>query len=207
MTDAEVEAFLRSLPDAQHVTAAFDGDATVAGITENVQFNAYRGDSAHLGFRVLDGRWITGPGEVAVAGEVLRLTGKSVGDSLTVSIGDQTTPLKIVGEIFGTDSEIYVDWATASTKDSNWIPVDYYIGLAPGVTAQQFIDRVADGGNAGLAAEPWDEDGQVDMASLLTVIGALTLALLVVAGLGVAHTVVLNTRERRRDSPSSRPWA
>ena len=37
------------------------------------------------------------------------------------------------------------------------------------------------------------------MAPLLTVIGALTLGLLVVAGLGVAYTVVLNTRERRRD--------
>ncbi|HEY2947289.1 MAG TPA: FtsX-like permease family protein [Micromonosporaceae bacterium] len=198
MTDAEVEAFLRSLPGAQHVTAEFNGDATVAGITENVQFHAYRGDSAHLGFRVLDGRWITGPGEVAVAGEVLRLTGKSVGDSLTLFIGDQTITLKIVGEIFGAHSEIYVDWASVSTKDSESNPISYYIGLAPGVTAKQFIDSVADGGNAGLLAELWDELG-INMASLLTVIGALTLALLVVAGLGVAHTVVLNTRERRRD--------
>jgi putative ABC transport system permease protein len=198
MTDAEVEAFLRTVPGAQHVTAAINGDATVAGITENVEFHAYRGDSAHLGFRVLDGRWITGPGEVAVAGEVLRLTGKSVGDRLTVSIGDLTFTLKIVGEIFGAHSEIYVDWASVSTRDSESELVTYYIGLAPGVTAKQFIDSVADGGYAGLVAQPWDEDG-INMASLLTVIGALTLALLVVAGLGVAHTVVLNTRERRRD--------
>ena len=66
------------------------------------------------------------------------------------------------------------------------------------MAATQFIDHVVDGENAGLLAQPWDEDG-LDMAPLLTVISALTLGLLVVAGLGVAYTVVLNTRERRRD--------
>ncbi len=68
MTDAEVEAFLRTVPGAQHVTAATDGDASVGGITENVVFHAYRGDSDQLGFRVVDGRWFAGPGEVAVGG-------------------------------------------------------------------------------------------------------------------------------------------
>jgi putative ABC transport system permease protein len=84
-----------------------------------------------------------------------------------------------------------------SFPESMDLPSRYLVGLAPGITADQYIDSVADGGNAGLiAAHP---ESQMDMLPLRIVIGTLTVLLMLVAGLGVAHTVVLNTRERRRD--------
>jgi putative ABC transport system permease protein len=198
MTAAEVEAFLRSVPGARYVTAVFQDEAAVAGITENAPLYAYRGDAAHLGYQILDGRWIAGAGEAVVGAETLRLTGKSLGDSLTLSIAGQTVTVKIVGELFGVHSDIHVDLASVPFMESESGMDTYYVGLKPGVTANQFIDRVATGGNAGLIAQQPDTD-EISMAPLLTVIGALTLALLIVAGLGVAHTAVLNTRERRRD--------
>jgi putative ABC transport system permease protein len=133
-----------------------------------------------------------------VGAETLRLTGKSVGDNLTLSVAGQTVTVKIVGEVFGTHSDIHVDLTSVPFLESQARMDTYYIGLAPGVTAAQFIDRVATGGNAGLVAMQPDRD-EINMVPLLTVIGVLTAALLVVAGLGVAHTAVLNTRERRRD--------
>lgn len=198
MTDAQVDAFVRGLPGARYVTTVFRGDAAVAGLTENVDMNAFRGDSAQLGYQILDGRWISGPGEAAVGAEVLRLTGKSIGDTLTLTVEDRTVPVRIVGEIFGVHSEIYVDWASVSFLDPASRMPAYLVGLAPGTTAAQFIDRVATGGDAGLIATA-PEDDEIDMAALLSVVGALTAALLLVAGLGVAHTAMLNTRERRRD--------
>jgi putative ABC transport system permease protein len=93
---------------------------------------------------------------------------------------------------------VHLDRASVSFLESGSIPEDFYIGLAPGVTATEFIDRVATGGNAGLIAMRPETD-EINLAPLLIVVGSLTAALLVVAGLGVAYTVVLNTRERRRD--------
>ncbi|WP_144119169.1 FtsX family ABC transporter permease [Catellatospora sichuanensis] len=196
MTDPEVEAFVRGIPGARYVTTLFYGDAAVAGITENVDLNAYRGDSAQLGYEILEGRWISGAGEAAVGAEVLRLTGKSIGDSLTLTVEGRTVVVRIVGEIFGVHSEVYLDWASVSFMEPR-MPV-YFVGLSPGTTADRFIEQVAGGGDAGLIATTPDDD-EIDMAVLLSVVGALTAALLVVAGLGVAHTAVLNTRERRRD--------
>jgi putative ABC transport system permease protein len=216
MTSSEVEAFLRAVPGARYVTTVVPGETAVGGLTENVELLAYRGDSAHLGYQLLAGRWFAGAGEAVVGRELLRLTGTSVGDTLTLTVADRTVPVRIVGEAFGIHREIHLDWASVSFlasgsatgpgtgpdtgpgARSGSAPESYLIGLAPGVTADEFIDRVVTGGNAGLIAMHPEGD-QIDMASLLIVVGALTVALLIVAGLGVAHTVVLNTRERRRD--------
>ena len=198
LTDPEVEALLRTLPGAQHVTVQNQTDTAVSGLTENILLYAYSGDSSSLGYELLAGRWFSGAGEAVVGTEMLRLTGKSVGDTLTLFLEGRTAQVRIVGEVFATHAEIYVDWASVSFLDADASPRTFLVGLKPGVTAAQYIDSVATGGNAGLIAE-YPEADQLGMAELRIVIGALTIALLLVAGLGVAHTVVLNTRERRRD--------
>ncbi len=198
MTSSEVEAFLRTVPGAQYVTTVLRSETAVGGLTENVELQAYHGDSAHLGYQMLAGRWFTGAGEAVVGTELLRLTGRSVGDRLTLSVAGRTVSVRIVGEAFGLHREVHLDRASVPFMEPGSMPEVYLVGLAPGVTAGQFIDRVATGGNAGLIAMRPDSS-EINMAPLLMVVGSLTVALLVIAGLGVAHTVVLNTRERRRD--------
>lgn len=197
LTDPEVVAFLRSLSGTQHVTTLKQAPAAVSGMTETVGLSAYSGDSASLGYEMLAGRWFSGAGEAVVGPELLRLTGKSVGDTLTLYIEDKTVQVRIVGEAFGTHQEVFLDLTSISFLEPAGLASRYLVGLAPGVTADQYIDSVANGGNAGLiAAHP---ESQIDMVPLRIVIGTLTVVLMLVAGLGVAHTVVLNTRERRRD--------
>lgn len=199
LTDPQVEAFLRGLPGAQHVTAQYQTETAVSGLTENIGLYAYSGDSATIGYPLLTGRWFSSAGEVVVGTETLRLTGKSVGDTLSLFVEGKSVPVRIVGEVFTTHPEIHLDAASLSFQDSETSgPQTFLIGLKPGVTAKQYIDSVATGGNAGLVAI-YQEADQLNMAELRIVIGTLTIALLLVAGLGVAHTVVLNTRERRRD--------
>jgi putative ABC transport system permease protein len=196
LTDPEVVAFLRSLPGTRHVTTLKQAQAAVSGMTETIGLSAYSGESTSLGYEMLAGRWFSGAGEAVVGPELLRLTGKSVGDALTLYVEDKTVQVRIVGEAFGTHEEVFLDLTSVSFPEPG-PPSRYLVGLAPGVTADQYIDSVADGGNAGLiAALP---ESQIDMVPLRIVIGTLTVLLVLVAGLGVAHTVVLNTRERRRD--------
>lgn len=198
LTPPAVESFLRGLPGARYVTGDYGDDATVGGLTETVQLHAYRGDAAQLGYQVLDGRWLAGAGEAVVGAETLRLTGKSIGDTLTLSAAGQTATVRIVGELFGTHSDVHVDLASLPALENGARMALYHVGLTDGTTPAQYIDRVADGGSSALIAQQPDTD-EINMASLLTVVGVLTLGLLLVAGLGVAHTAVLNTRERRRD--------
>jgi putative ABC transport system permease protein len=200
LTDAQVDAFLRGLPGTQHVTQVSQADTAVSGLTEKIGLFAYSGDSSTIGYPLLDGRWFAGAGEGVVGTETLRLAGKSVGDTLTLFVGGKSTQVRIVGEVFTTHPEVHVDMASMPPQEDGETgePGIFMVGLKPGVTAKQYIDSVATGGNAGLVAMYQDAD-QVSMAELRIVILTLTIALLVVAGLGIAHTVVLNTRERRRD--------
>ena len=199
LTDAQVEAFLRSLPGTKNVTTMTQADTAVSGLAENIGLYAYTGDSASIGYPVLDGRWFSGSGEAVVGTETLRLTGKSVGDTLTLFVDGKPAQVRIVGEVFTTHPEVHVDATSVSLPDAEGgSPTLFLIGLKPGTTADQYIASVATGGSNGLLAM-YQEGDQVNMAELRIVIGTLTIALLVVAGLGIAHTVVLNTRERRRD--------
>lgn len=198
MTDAEVEAFLRGVPGAQHVTVTRRAEAGIGGITESAELMAVRGDSANLGYRILEGRWLSGSGEAVVGTDVLRLTGKSVGDTITLYVGQELVPVRIVGEAFANDRSVFVDQASVPLLDTDPLAFQSHVGLAPGVTAEQFIKRVAESGDAGLLASTPDEEA-LALVELIIVIGTLTTLLVVVSALGVAHTVVLNTRERRRD--------
>jgi len=197
LTEPEVVAFLRSLPGTRHVTVLKQAQVTASGMTQTVGLSAYSGDSGSLGYELLAGRWFSGAGEAVVGPELLRLTGKSVGDTLTLYIEDKTVQVRIVGEAFGTHEEVFLDLTSMSFLENTDMPSRYLVGLAPGVIADQYIDSIVNGGNAGLIAAP--PESQIDMVPLRIVIGTLTVLLMLGAGLGVAHTVVLNTRERRRD--------
>jgi len=200
MTDPQVEAFLRGLPGAQHVTVAQQLNSAIAGTSEPVELQALRGDSSTLGYPILSGRWFSGAGEAVVASDILHMTGKKVGDPLTLYLINQSLTVTVVGEVFSDEQSVMVDAATIPAGDPGARDemYQYFVGLAPGVTAKEFIDRVADGGNAGLLASTADDDG-IDMLELSIVISSLTILLVLVSALGVAHTVVLNARERRRD--------
>jgi putative ABC transport system permease protein len=186
------------------VTSQREADTAVGGLTETAALYAYTGDSAHLGYELLAGRWFSGAGEAVVSPELLRLTGKSVGDTLTLTLDGKAVPVRIVGEAFTSHAEIHLDRASVSFVDSQEptsdrpSPVTFQVGLAKGARPAQFLDSVAGGANAGLIASLTETD-QIGMAELRIVVGTLTIALVLVAGLGIAHTVVLNTRERRRD--------
>ena len=67
LSDAEDESMLRSLPGTVHVTASTVLTTRQVGTSQESLVKFYRGDSAELGYRVLEGHWLDGPGQVAVS--------------------------------------------------------------------------------------------------------------------------------------------
>ncbi|MDG4820343.1 FtsX-like permease family protein [Asanoa sp. WMMD1127] len=205
-TDGEVEALLRSLPDAARVSAILNLPVSVDGQTEPLNINFVRGDYTTMGYadELTEGRWMTGAGETVVPAELMRARGLAVGDWLTLRMGAASARLQVVGEVMDGPSGpkgILTDWRvlTGLAPDRVAVPheVRYQVQLVEGGDVAAYVRAV-------LAADPgldvWDSAQLSDY--LVTVVGfssALALLLSAVAAVGVFNTVVLNVRERRRD--------
>jgi putative ABC transport system permease protein len=196
--DPQIPALLAALPGATQVTASAYVPVRLAGVAQGLTLTAYRGASSDLGTMVVKGRWFAGPGEVVVTPGFLSLHGVSVGDRLTLRTAGREEPATIVGETLSGDPDyLSTDWSTATAVD-------------PGVTARQYLVKLAPGTNADAyqhavrAADPglYPSAKATVSAAAVTAVGSasvLTLLLGTVAALGVFNTVVLNARERRRD--------
>ena len=197
-----VETALRAQPGTRRYVAETDDTVGVAGLSQQVQVTAFRGDSSWTGYPIITGRWFTGPGQAVVPTGFLNVTGKSVGDTVTMAFGGQQIPVRIVGEIFSTQNHgvsMITDWQTlASVSPSLAAPDQYDIGLRQGTSPSAYAQALGNKLGAAWGVSQNNRNSQV-VDLMLGLIGALTLMLAAVAGLGVLNTVVLNTRERVHD--------
>jgi putative ABC transport system permease protein len=174
----------------------------VAGLSQQVQVTAFRGNSAWTGYAMISGRWLTGPGQADVPTGFLNVTGKAVGDTVVMTFGGQQIPVRIVGQVFSTQNRgvsMITDWQTlASASPSLARPDQYDVGLRPGTSAAAYASAL--GRRLGASYSVGLNSRKSDVVTLMiSLIGTLTLLLAIVAGLGVLNTIVLNTRERVHD--------
>lgn len=196
--DAGTEALLRSLPGAVHVTAnAWIGVGLVED-NKSIMCQFLRGDTETYPGTIIEGRWMRGRGEVVAPTPFLRKRGLKVGDHLTLTMGDRRETVTIVGaEWTGDPDLLQASWPTLEALAPEQAANQYYVQLAPGVdvSAYNAAVRAAD---PGLYPRVPDQQN-TDVVAIVTSASVLTLLLATVAALGVFNTVVLNTRERRRD--------
>ena len=198
LTDAEDEALLRSTPGATAVTASLDLPMRLAGTQTDLRATFYRGDYAQLGYRILDGRWFDGPGQVVVSERFLRQHGLAVGDRITLQTQGKSVRATIVGKaMYNSGDEVLSNWQTLALVAPDRRANLYEINVKPGTDLDAFVKAVQ-AKDSGLIETPGQEAGSFVAIVLATVV-LLTLMLGTVAALGVFNTVVLNTRERRRD--------
>jgi len=197
-----IETALRAQPGTLHYVAETDGLVTVAGLSQQVSLTAFAGNSSWTGYPMIAGHWLTGPGQVVVPTGFLNVTGKSVGDMVTMTFGGKQIPVRIVGEIFSTQHRgvsMITDWQTVASADPSLAqPSQYDVDLRPGTSAPAYAQALGNrlGSSWGIGRST---RGSQVVDLMLGLIGALTLMLAAVAGLGVLNTVVLNTRERVHD--------
>ncbi|MFE6282399.1 ABC transporter permease [Streptomyces sp. NPDC057877] len=189
---------------AQSGTASSYGmsrtDATVPGISGSVDATLYQGDSRFGAYEMIYGHWLTGTGQAVVPTRFLERTGTKIGDTVQVTIGKDTQPLKIVGEAFDTSND-GLSLHTNLTSFPDAKPQQFQIEVKPGISPTTYAETLA------TALKPLGADAmansfseQDNMILILDAIAALlTLMLVSVAGLGVLNSVVLDTRERVHD--------
>ena len=151
---------------------------------------------------MISGHWYTGPGQADVSTGFLTLTGKAVGDTVTITLGTRQIPVRIVGETFdsqGRGVSVITDWQTLAAADPSMAQPDQYdVGLRPGTSPAAYAQALGSKLGPGYMVS-LNSRKSVIVTLMLGLIGTLTLMLALVAGLGVLNTVVLHTRERVHD--------
>jgi putative ABC transport system permease protein len=200
-TPQEVTAAIIRQQGTLHVTEESDQQVTVAGLAQQVPVTAYRGDAGWIGYDMISGRWYSGAGQIDVPTYFLTATGKSVGDTVTMTFGDRTFSARIVGQIFSSVNNglsMVTDWQTLASADAHLVqPSQWDIQLRPGTSGAAYLLSL--GTELGPNYAVGLNGAGRGLSLVLGLITLLTLALAIVAGLGVLNTVVLQTRERVHD--------
>ncbi|REE99850.1 FtsX-like permease family protein [Thermomonospora umbrina] len=198
LSDRRIEAALRSGPGAAHVTARALARVAIVGHTEPRSASFYRGDLDAVAPEIVHGRGLTGPGEVLVGPSFLTQHAVTVGDRIILRLNGRQARVTIVGGLMDGDARsLTSNWETLALLSPDLRAVDYRVRLAPGADTRAYVDAVR-------AAAPGvratvDDSGNAVTATIVGFASVFTLLLTVVAALGVLNTVLLNTRERRRD--------
>jgi putative ABC transport system permease protein len=196
-SDPELHALLGELPGANEVTARADVEARMAGSTDRVMLEARRGDRLRLDSVLSEGRWTSGAGEMVAGSAFLRRHDVRVGDRVRLEKGDRAREVRIVGEYMANDARmVVVDWSTLKALAPREKPIAYHVRLKDGADPAAYV-RAAAAADPGLA--PVSRGPNSVTRTIIGSAMALTLMLALVSALGVFNTVVLNTRDRRRD--------
>jgi putative ABC transport system permease protein len=195
-----VAATLAANPDTLHYLPETDDQLSVAGLPGQVQVTAFGGDASWAGYALITGRWYAGDAEADVNTYFLTTTGTSVGDSYTLTSAGHRVTVKIVGEVFDPNSDLvmYMSSAALSAVDPSAAPTAYTVAVRPGVDPQSYANAVGTALGSGYGASAVSSDGS-EFVAVITLVALLTTLLIVVAGLGVLNTVVLQLRERVHD--------
>jgi putative ABC transport system permease protein len=196
LSTAATQALLQSLPGAAHVYASLGTQTELAGSSQEISVVYERGESAGQAGPIVKGHWIDGPYQAVADPGFLGRRGLAVGSHVTLEMDGRQVTLTIVGESWN-GSGISAGWqaltALAPGKQANFYGVQLTSGTS--ISVYSAAVRKAD---PGLYPEPNDK---INAGTELVATSAtlFTVLLAIVAALGVFNTVVLSTRERRRD--------
>ena len=196
-TRRTVAAALLAQPGTLHYVAEADGQATVYGVAGQVPVTAYLGSAGWTGYGMISGRWYSGPGQVDVPAYFLAVTGKAIGDTVTMTFAGRQIPVRIAGEIFDNQNNglaMVTDWQTLASADPGLEAGVYDVGLRPGTSPADYARQVEAALGQGYVAGV--NSNNKGLPLVLGLIGSLALLLAIAAGLGVLAAVVLQTRER-----------
>ncbi|MEU1665068.1 FtsX-like permease family protein [Streptomyces sparsogenes] len=198
LSDRQIEARLRSLPGADLVTARALSKVRLAGYSQPVFASFYRGDTRMYDSDIVKGHWPHGPGEVAAGPAFLNQRGLAVGDRITLYLDGRQTRVTVVGELIeGNPQAVESTWETLAELAPDLRAIEYTVELADGADAEAYAKAVK-ASDPGLYLLPGSSTNTT-AATVVSFSAVFTVLLTVVAALGVFNTVLLNTRERRRD--------
>jgi putative ABC transport system permease protein len=203
-----IAAALTANPDIAHWVPETDAQVGVAGLSQQAQVTAFDGNASWTGYPMIKGSWYSGSGSADVNTTFLADTGTSVGSTVTLTSGGRSETVRIAGEVFANDTNdpgVFMSGSDLARIDPGQAPSQYYAGVRPGTDPQAVANALsaklspngpAPGAVAGIQVTPNDNG---ELIAVISLIALLTILLVVVAGLGVLNTVVLQLRERVHD--------
>jgi putative ABC transport system permease protein len=199
-----VTAALAATPGAAHTDIQYYSQVTVPAVPDQVNVNAFTGDSSWQGWTMIKGTWYTGPGQIVVNTRFLTDSGLAVGDTTPLNAGSTSVTVKIVGEVFKTERnpQVLMDAATLPGLATAGNLSQWNIGLARGTSVSGYIASV---NNALGSSSPWaaisvaGQGGGTFFIIALALIGLLSLMVAVASALGVLNTVLMTTRDKVHD--------
>lgn len=199
LTDAGIQERLGAIAGAERVTGRAFVEVRLDGFTLNRFANLYSGDRPpEFLSHVVDGRWVSAPGEVVAGPAFLAQHGLAVGDPVTLRGARRSVTATVVGTLGDSNARaVSTDEQTAALLAQDATPVEYYVRLAPDADVAAYLDAVREA-DPGLRPSTVDP-GSYAATTVVSISTVFTVLLSVVAALGVLNTVLLGVRERRRD--------
>lgn len=201
-SDDRVMATLLSQPETRSVIGSTCTSIAIPGVTDPLVC-ATRGDASGLGIPVRHGRWFNGVGEAVAPHPFLTQAHLQVGDSLTLTVQGQPIHVRIVGETLDVENlghALRLDWSTWQHAFPDAHPFGYLVSLRPGASAQAFANRVQATEPDFLNAQVNSEPSISEFGLINSVLFLLVVVLIVIAIAGAFNTILLNSRERVRDT-------
>ncbi|MGW6691960.1 ABC transporter permease [Streptomyces sp. NPDC054961] len=196
--DGQIEERLRSLPGARGVRARALSQAHLTGQSQPVYADFYRGDASSYDHTLVKGRAPAAAGEIVAGPAFLTQRGLKIGDRVDLELNGRKVTATVVGQLIEGDARaLEATWDTLARLAPEDHATEYTVRLSPGADAHAYAEAVA-ALDPGLQASVGDS-GNAGTATVITFSTVFTVLLTVVASLGVFNTVLLNTRERRRD--------
>jgi putative ABC transport system permease protein len=168
-------------------------------------FVGYQGDTSWLGYRLIEGRWSTSPGEAVAPTNLFTVGGLQVGDALTLDRDGRTVTVRLVGEIFDTarerDDDLVIrgSWADLVTLEPSAQADAWEAAPADGVAPRTYLESIqATVGGMPMWVEQ-ESSSDTSFVLFLTVVGVLGVVLVVMSVGGVLNTVMLETRQRTHE--------
>lgn len=177
--------------------------ARFQGMSGPAEVVAYGGDSSWGSYQLVSGHWFDAPGQLVVSRRFLQATGTRVGDSVTLVGAGRTARVRIVGEALVTSDDglrVMTDARTLTAAGLRIRDVTVNVELAHGTDRTAYVKRLNDALRPlGAEAFAQSDEQSPTIIAMDAITAMLTLMLVLVAGLGVLNTVVLDTRERVHD--------
>jgi putative ABC transport system permease protein len=203
IADADVIRILNAQPETSRVVAVGGKNVTIAGVADPVGTRLFRGDSSRLGYMVIAGRWYTAPGEVLAPAGLLHDAHLKIGDTFTGTADGYPLTFRVVGETYDINNlghSMFMDIATMASLTPAVEPFRYEVTLVPGADVSAYVRRVS-------ALQPDLLDVHAADTSIIAPVKIIDTVLLIIAAVlamigvgGVFNTLLLNTRERTRDT-------
>ncbi|MFB7225838.1 FtsX-like permease family protein [Streptomyces sp. NPDC056227] len=175
-------------------------DVRFAGLSDSATASTYQGDSAWGAYQMVSGHWFTGPGQIVVAQRFLQATGTHVGGTIILQGDGRSTPVRIVGEALMTGNSglrVLTDAGTLTSVGIQPRVERFYVELKSGTDRTAYIKTLNTAlSPLGATAMSNTSQNSSTIVAMNAIALTLTLMLILVAGLGVLNTVVLDTRER-----------